>query len=477
MKHILSLFILTSLADALSAQYVYTIKADSVKITNCDSSELIIENHTQGVPGFLYNTGNGRTVFKRGVVKINDSFYLVGADTLNIHSQNFWSLSGNSGIDTSRQFIGTNDNNPMIFHTSGYERMRLFADGNLGINTGSADNGFKLQVNGNVFASGTQHLIGNLGIAKGNDVAYIGTAIGIRSDDSYSSFILEGSNQGWATDMFTFQTGYGNIGKEVYNTDGSIVKIKSGFVNANVGNLSANALYINPTYNLWTNSYPMTFRGIYYNPVLTNLGTGSRHIAIETVSGDILLGTTSGNTGIGTNSPTAQLHTTGSVRFAGLTSDTTKTRIVVSDANGNLYYRDASTLAVNGILNADLANGSAILPSLAVNGTISAQRLKLSQAGWPDYVFARNYHLPALEYLEQYIQQNGHLPGIPSAAEVEKKGVDVGDNQAALLKKIEELTLYAIGQNKKLEAQAEELNTLKQEMSELKRIMINRPAK
>jgi len=38
-------------------QYVYTIKADSVKITNCDSAELIIENHTQGVPGFLYNTG------------------------------------------------------------------------------------------------------------------------------------------------------------------------------------------------------------------------------------------------------------------------------------------------------------------------------------------------------------------------------------------------------------------------------------
>src|SRR5882757_4399984 len=82
MKHILSLFILIGLASTLSAQYVYTIKADSVKLTNCDSSELIIENHTQNVPGFLFNTGNGRTVFKRGTQKLNDSLYLIGADTL-----------------------------------------------------------------------------------------------------------------------------------------------------------------------------------------------------------------------------------------------------------------------------------------------------------------------------------------------------------------------------------------------------------
>lgn len=68
------------------AQYVYTIKADSVKITNtCDSAELIIQNHTQGVRGgFLYNTGNGRTIFRKALQKINDSTYLVGADSLKV---------------------------------------------------------------------------------------------------------------------------------------------------------------------------------------------------------------------------------------------------------------------------------------------------------------------------------------------------------------------------------------------------------
>jgi hypothetical protein len=67
-------------------QYVYTITADSVKITNCDSAELIIENHTQGVPGFLYNTGRGRTIFKRALTKVNDSVYLIGADTLKLQN-------------------------------------------------------------------------------------------------------------------------------------------------------------------------------------------------------------------------------------------------------------------------------------------------------------------------------------------------------------------------------------------------------
>jgi hypothetical protein len=58
--------------EATLSQYIYTITADSVKITDCNSAELIIENHTQGVPGFLFNTGRGRTIFKRALTKLND---------------------------------------------------------------------------------------------------------------------------------------------------------------------------------------------------------------------------------------------------------------------------------------------------------------------------------------------------------------------------------------------------------------------
>lgn len=94
MRYTVCLYILLLLATQLHAQYVYTIKADSVKITNCDSAELILENHTQGVPGFLFNTGSGRTIFKRAVQRINDSLYLIGADTLKVKSVNIFASNG-----------------------------------------------------------------------------------------------------------------------------------------------------------------------------------------------------------------------------------------------------------------------------------------------------------------------------------------------------------------------------------------------
>jgi len=81
------------------AQYV--IKADSVKLTNYDSSELILENHTQNVPGYLYNKGNGRTEFRKALIPINDTLYLFGKDTLNINKGlKYYSVSGGSGGST-----------------------------------------------------------------------------------------------------------------------------------------------------------------------------------------------------------------------------------------------------------------------------------------------------------------------------------------------------------------------------------------
>src|SRR5580704_10480141 len=96
------------------AQVVYTIKADSVKITNCDSAELIIENHTQGVPGFLYNTGKGRTIFKQPLTMINDSLYLVGGDSLKISNPNAWLQGGNYFGATG--VLGTYDNHNLDFY-------------------------------------------------------------------------------------------------------------------------------------------------------------------------------------------------------------------------------------------------------------------------------------------------------------------------------------------------------------------------
>jgi hypothetical protein len=94
---------------------------------------------------------------------------------------------------------------------------------------------------------------------------------------------------------------------------------------------------------------------------------------------------------------------------------------------------------------------------LAVNGNIRAKKLVV-ETGWSDYVFNDDYHLRSLSAVEKFIRENKHLPDVPSAKEVEKNGISVGDSQAVLLKKIEELTLYMIALEKKVNLQEQQLN-------------------
>ena len=86
---------------------------------------------------------------------------------------------------------------------------------------------------------------------------------------------------------------------------------------------------------------------------------------------------------------------------------------------------------------------------LLVYGNMYAQKLTV-KASWADYVFKKGYYLRPLSEVETYISKHKHLPDVPSAKQIEEKGVSVGENQAILLKKIEELTLYLIEQNKKI---------------------------
>ncbi|MCG2616725.1 hypothetical protein LZZ85_20670 [Terrimonas sp. NA20] len=96
---------------------------------------------------------------------------------------------------------------------------------------------------------------------------------------------------------------------------------------------------------------------------------------------------------------------------------------------------------------------------LSVGGNIIAEKVKVSLQPWADYVFEPTYKLPALHEVAAFIKENKHLPGVPSAAEVEKNGLDLGDNQATLLKKIEELTLYILEQDQQQQKQAKALES------------------
>jgi hypothetical protein len=147
MRKSLYILLLLCAANAIHAQtrppYIYTIKADSVLITNsCDTAELILENHTQNVPGFLFNKGGGRTEFRRPLQKISDTLYTVGIDSLKL--PNAWVQGGNAWGTIG--ILGTKDNNDIAFYTNNTLRGYWTSTGNFII--GPAADNSKFQVNG-----------------------------------------------------------------------------------------------------------------------------------------------------------------------------------------------------------------------------------------------------------------------------------------------------------------------------------------
>ena len=102
--------------------------------------------------------------------------------------------------------------------------------------------------------------------------------------------------------------------------------------------------------------------------------------------------------------------------------------------------------------------------SLYVSRGILTEKMRVSVANssfWADYVFENKYKLPSLKKVERFIVKNKHLPDVPSSDEVAKDGIDFVEMQATLLKKIEELTLYAIRQDKEMSKMKKEIKLLK----------------
>jgi predicted DNA-binding protein (UPF0251 family) len=137
-----------------------------------------------------------------------------------------------------------------------------------------------------------------------------------------------------------------------------------------------------------------------------------------------------------------------------------------TDANNeNLNYR--MILSHNG--NIGMGAGPDDMHKLLVNGTIKAKEVKVTLSGWSDYVFDDEYRLKSLQEVEKYIQDNKHLPDVPSALEVEKEGVNIGEMEAILLKKIEELTLYMIELKKENQILQTSQTTLQNQINQLQK--------
>ena len=236
--------------------------------------------------------------------------------------------------------------------------------------------------------------------------------------------------------LLTLQTGYNtggfrHVGVPDIGTDSIIVSEGIGGVSAAIGTLSNHAFRINaggtgrlqvyPTGDVVVGDNNVGSFGKFTVKTLNN-SNGISHLG---EGGNILATRMGGSSaGIGTFSPTHMRI------FCSGRSD-----IFIASATGNvgIGYENYGTY------------------KLAVNGTIRSKEIIVETANWADYVFDNDYKLTPLDKVEEYISRNKHLPNIPSAKEIEEKGLQLGDNQKKMMEKIEELTLYIIEANKKIE--------------------------
>ncbi|MEX0288343.1 MAG: hypothetical protein AB3N14_04480 [Flavobacteriaceae bacterium] len=138
-------------------------------------------------------------------------------------------------------------------------------------------------------------------------------------------------------------------------------------------------------------------------------------------------------------------------------------RVYYVKQDGNIYFEEKMAIGTNSF-------GS---HRLAVEGSIGAREVVVEGGGWSDFVFEEDYNLPTLSEVEDFINTYGHLKDIPSAKKVEQEGITLGEMDAKLLQKIEELTLYVIELNKKDAQQERALKALKEENRKLSKLLSN----
>lgn len=200
----------------------------------------------------------------------------------------------------------------------------------------------------------------------------------------------------------------------------------------------------------------------------TSLGTAATPQQVN-VNGDAFLhnnlfvtqGTTlTGNTQIGTTSTASQLIVYGNT-FVG--TATTPQQFVVY---GTTFLDGVTHIGGTSAINSSLFNNYKLWVE---KGVVSEDFAIAPTSDWADYVFNKDYKLRPLKEVEAYLKANKHLQDIPAQSEVEEKGYSVKKINAGLLKKVEELTLYTIEQDKKIDQLTAEMAQMKEAIDKLKK--------
>ncbi|WP_227687270.1 autotransporter outer membrane beta-barrel domain-containing protein [Spirosoma arboris] len=380
----------------------------------------------------------------------------------------------------SNAFIGANagynntigSNNSFIGYLAGYSNISGISNSFIGNRAGYLNitgkyNSFIGYFTGYSNTSGNDNAFigsyaGNAN-TTGNDNAFFGHASGAyNTTGTGNAFVgtYAGYNNTTGVGNTYVGLGAGGGAESSYNT----------FLGANAGSspMINNAVAIGHNAIVNQNN-SMVLGGTGVNSLSVGIGTEAPQNTLEITQG------TPGNSGLRLTNLTSAVSTTyttdkfltvtasGDVVLA--TSGTPNLRQAATAADG-LWQTSGEHLQNNNSGGVIIGQQMIKTPSdykLFVEKGILTEKVKVAiknTSEWSDKVFERGYQLKSLGEVEQHIQQQGHLPGVPSATEVVEKGIDVAKMDAKLLEKIEELTLYSIQLEKTSQQQQAKIDEL-----------------
>lgn len=415
-----SIFIPANLSLAIISGYYFNF-GDTIPVvlpnTLADGQRLIIQNKT------IVKLGINLDFFNTLILGPNESIELIHTSSFGwnqlssspVLNENNWKLDGNDFVYPEVNFVGTKDQNDLAFRTNNIERMRVMMDGKIGIGTAIPE--ANLQINSRATISAP-----TLNLVDSTLNNFGGPYIQLTNLNNNNKLKIKGSigTQSNGSDTYL----------DFFRNSNTLLSLRGD------GNLGVNVL--DPLHKLDVDG----------NTILRNNGY------LEFGFG-ITKETNAGKIGYGLFGLPNVLS------IVGGGTDISLRKIRFWSEGGAIFEGGAE---VNGFLKANqtLGVGTSVVPSgykVAVDGKIIAEELRIQNSlAWPDYVFEQEYSLLPLDKLEVHLKQYKHLPEVPSAKQVKEEGIQIGEMQNILLKKIEELTLYVIELNKEIDNLKKEAN-------------------